>query len=128
MSDRFAEDLARGTDLFNRGRFFEAHDAWEDGWRVERGARRLLLQGLIQVAAAFVKLERGAPGSALELLDKGMEKLTNTGPDDGGIDLPALLGSLERWRSVTAQMAETGAREYDGAALPRLTRRAGGDP
>jgi uncharacterized protein len=43
--------LEQGRTLFNQGCFFEAHEAWEAAWLHEEGELRLLLQGLIQVAA-----------------------------------------------------------------------------
>ena len=33
-----AERLERGRLLFNEGRYFEAHEAWEEAWLVEGGA------------------------------------------------------------------------------------------
>ena len=126
MADRFFEDLERGADLFNRGLYFEAHEAWEDGWLVERGGRRLLLHGLIQVAAAFVKLERGEPGGTLRLLLKGIAKLEEAAPEDGGIDLRALVQDLGPWQAAAARMVETGAREFNARLLPRLRWRATG--
>jgi len=36
----------RGCALFDSRRFFEAHEAWEELWLEESGARRTLLQGL----------------------------------------------------------------------------------
>ena len=67
--------------MFALGLYFETHEYLEGYWRKESGARRVALQGLIQVAAAFHKLER-SPGSrsgAAELLEKGLEKLARGG-------------------------------------------------
>jgi hypothetical protein len=51
------DPFARGTRLFDAGKFFEAHEVWEERWRVATDqVERDLLQGLIQVAAAFHKL------------------------------------------------------------------------
>lgn len=49
--------LCHGVDLFNHGYFWEAHEAWEEPWQVERrdSAHRLYLQGLIRLAAAALK-------------------------------------------------------------------------
>jgi predicted metal-dependent hydrolase len=58
LSPRTAERLERGRKLFNSGLYFEAHEAWEDAWRVETGPVRLMLHGLIQVAAGLHKAVR----------------------------------------------------------------------
>ena len=56
-----------GVDLFNAGCWWEAHEWWEAAWNAtsEEGAR-CLLQGLIQLAAAWLQRaagnERGRAG------------------------------------------------------------------
>lgn len=59
--------FAWGQDLFNHGYYWEAHEAWEGLWQVaERGsAVRMLLKGLILVAAAGVKIREGKHEAAL---------------------------------------------------------------
>ncbi len=55
--------LAHGLDLFNNGYYWEAHEAWELLWRAapRDSADALLLQGLIALAAAGVKVRQGQP-------------------------------------------------------------------
>lgn len=122
----FEAFLDRGIDLFNRRLFFEAHEAWEDAWRAESGDRALFLQGLIQVAAAFVKLQRGAPSGMVALLDKGWEKLERLDPADQPVDLVLLENDVARWRAEGVRLLEAGGGDWDAAALPRLRRRQGG--
>jgi hypothetical protein len=77
VSETLSDAFRRGALLFDAGAFFEAHEAWEDRWRIETDAiSRLCLQGLIQVAAAFHKLAIvGDPESASRLLARGLAKL-----------------------------------------------------
>jgi hypothetical protein len=89
--------LDRGIDLFNRRRFFEAHDVWEDAWRVSSGDRALFLQGLIQIAAGLVKWQRGQLRGMTGLLAKGAEKLERLGARFEGVDVKGLLGAVGRW-------------------------------
>ena len=51
--------LTRGAECFDRGEWWHAHEAWEDGWRSVSGQHRHYLKGLIQLAAANYHLERG---------------------------------------------------------------------
>lgn len=57
--------VREGADLYNRGAFWEAHEAWEDAWHSlkDEGKPALadLLQGLILATAAFENLRRGKP-------------------------------------------------------------------
>ena len=122
MAEPDIQDLERGAALFNRGLYFEAHEAWEDGWRVESGRRRLLLHGLIQAAAGFVKLTRGEPRGASRLLEKAIPKLRET-EDLGRFDIGALLADLATWLAVTTDMERRGENAFDRARLPRLAAR-----
>src|SRR5262245_27310355 len=62
---RFAacREYLRGFDLFNHGYYWEAHEVWEQLWHAagRRGPTAALLQGLIKLAAAAVKVREGRP-------------------------------------------------------------------
>jgi predicted metal-dependent hydrolase len=89
-----------GIELFNGGRFFESHEAWEEVWRSTTPEPRDLFQGLIQVAAAmhqFLDLKRRqAPGRTLA---KARHRLEPFAPVAHGLDVAALLESVGRWES-----------------------------
>src|SRR5262245_32015407 len=65
--------LTRGLEQFNAGRFFDAHETWEALWNDTVGPEKLLLQGLVQIAAGYAKVETGVRGGALKLLTRGLE-------------------------------------------------------
>src|SRR5437588_11741967 len=89
--------LHRGRALFNQGRHWDAHEAWEDAWQVEEGEVKLFLQGLIQAAAALHKaLVQFQPGPCVRLFDSALEKLEPLPAGMGGVD-------LERFRSEARQ-------------------------
>ncbi len=102
--------LAEGSRHFDAGRYFEAHEVWEDAWRVEEGEARRLLQGLIQVAAGFHKgLVQGRPAGMVRLLSAGLGRLDA----DGGlglVDLAPLRADVLRWREAARRWAEGGER------------------
>jgi hypothetical protein len=129
MKPVFFPCLDRGIDLFNEEKFFEAHEVWEDAWRIEKGEPAYFLHGLIQVAAGFVKLQRGEPKGAASLLAKGSAKLEPFLPGRYGVDLADLLDSVGRWRQEASEMLASGTTRFDPAALPRLApRRPSADP
>lgn len=116
--------LSRGRRLFDAGRFFEAHEAWEDAWRVETGDVRLFLQGLIQIAAGFHKgLVQGRPGGMVKLLENGLRKLDAAG-DLGLLALGPFRAEVARWLDGARRWSEGGGRP--DLPLPRLAR-AGGE-
>jgi predicted metal-dependent hydrolase len=118
--------FARGIDLFNREDYFAAHEVWEDAWQQEQGERRRFLQGLIQVAAGFVKLQRRQPRGAKSLLKRGAENITAHADNEFGLDLPPLLESVSKWRDVADRMEESG--EYDPGKLPPPRVKLSGHP
>jgi predicted metal-dependent hydrolase len=84
-----------GLDEYRKGRFFEAHEEWERLWKNATGHDRLFLQGLIQIAAGLVHLERGRRAPGLRLLGLAREKLARLPDDFGGIAVPRLREALD---------------------------------
>ena len=60
------EEYLFGVDLYNAGYLWEAHEAWEDPWRAAppQSADAAFLRGLIQCAAACLKVRRGRTDGA----------------------------------------------------------------
>lgn len=128
MDPQFQDRLERGVTLFNEASFFEAHEVWEDSWRASEGEARIFLQGLIQIAAGFVKLQRGEPRGMLLLLDAGAGKLRRLTPAAWGVDINGLLLAVSTWSDVGKRMVETGDRAFEAKALPRLRLQTEGVP
>lgn len=70
-----ADLLADGINFFNAGRYFEAHEAWEDLWRQTQGPLRLFYQGLVQAAVGLHHLAHGNPNGARTQITKSLSKL-----------------------------------------------------
>ncbi|MDX6770612.1 MAG: DUF309 domain-containing protein [Elusimicrobiota bacterium] len=69
--------LSRADALCRAGKYFEAHEELEAGWLKASGDEKVLLQGLIQVAAGLHRL-RAAPSKpegAYYLFERGLLKL-----------------------------------------------------
>ena len=105
--------LIEGVRLFNAGKFFESHEVWESLWHEVGGKERELLQGLIQLAAAYHHLSRRNYTGAHYLYAKGRAHLAPWVPEHAGIAIGDLL----------AQMAEDFAQVAQGkppACTPQL--------
>ena len=116
------ERLERGRALFDGGRYFEAHEVWEEVWHRERGESRTALQGLIQIAAALHKAGLGQPRGCVRLLEAGLSKLTGNGP---GPQLRRFADALEKTLE-RARGWERGETEGPGE-IPALGPWRGGD-
>jgi len=70
------EALDLGINLFNEQRFFEAHEEWEQEWRLmKEGDDKTFFQGLIYAAAAFLHYTRRECAGAKELLGRSLSSL-----------------------------------------------------
>ena len=88
-----------GIELWNAGRFYDCHDAFETIWRSTTPEPRDLFQGLIQVAIGLYHyLARNKPHVALRVLGKGCRRLEPLAPTSHGIDLADLLAHVEEWQ------------------------------
>ena len=82
--------FTKGLAEFRSGRFFEAHEEWEALWRHSAGEGKLLLQALIQLAAACVHLKRGNAAPGARLLTLADEKLARFGDRYAGVSMDLL--------------------------------------
>ena len=124
MKQGTSEAIERGRAFFNDRCFFQAHEAWEEAWLREEGELRLLLQGLIQIAAALHKTARGDhPSGCVRLLEWGLAKIERR------VDASAEL-DLRRFRSRVSAFVKLAGRWQRGefaaprpSAFPRLGRK-----
>lgn len=115
MTGKSSSAIEVGRALFNAGRYFDAHDAWEEAWLSESGEPRRLLQGLIQLAAAFHKASGdGSARGCVHLIDAGLSKLDGFPDRDSGL----ALGRLRREVRAFRALAESWRRGESPAPRP----------
>ena len=98
MTMEIEDGILEGVRLFNGRKFFEAHEVLEAVWLKAEGHRKTLLDGLIQIAAAFHHHTRGNPAGFHSLLEKGCSKLERFGAEAEGLDLAGFMLELRPWR------------------------------
>ena len=92
--------ILEGLELFNAGRYYDCHEAWETVWRSTTPEPRDLWRGLIQVAVAFYHLRvRKRPDVALRVLRKGRRRVEPFAPSAAGLEVDQLLESLDPWEA-----------------------------
>lgn len=85
-----------GVALFNGVRYWHAHEAWETLWRSAPDEERDLYQGLIQIAAGLLHLQRRNLRGARNKLAEGIEKLAPYQPAYHGVFVNELIGEARR--------------------------------
>lgn len=93
--------LREGADLYNRGRFWHAHEAWEEAWHalraVDRSRDAAFVQGMILVTAAFENCRRGKEAGFKRQMAQGLHQLRanpGSGTRLGLLDEPGWVDAL----------------------------------
>ncbi len=85
-------ELKEFVRLFNAEKFFEAHEVLETLWRSDiQSPQAPFFQGLIQLAAALVHVQKQNPVGARRLWAEAGQKLSSYPSPYHGIDTAALL-------------------------------------
>ena|SRR5437667_3654921 len=106
-----ASHAHRAVDLFNAGSYWEAHEALEGIWReMDDGPEALVIQGLIQAAAALLHRSRGNSHGVRVVGKAALEKLA-------GRQLPGVEFETETFRT------ELGPALAGGGPAPTLRLR-----
>lgn len=120
----FLMDLDRGlfagSSLFNQGRYFEAHDRWEDLWRLSQGVDRHLFQGLVNLAVALKKGFEGNSNGMVRLLFRASRLLEPCEPSCRNIDIVVLRKFISRLADFAMEWQEGGSREIPQKDIPIL--------
>jgi predicted metal-dependent hydrolase len=86
---------------FNRGEYYEAHDVLEQLWLRERHQRNdHFYKGLIQLAGAFVHLQKGRLRPSEALFRLADANLREYGSLHERLDLERVLGLIAEWRAA----------------------------
>ena len=94
-------------DCFNRQLFYEAHDVLEELWLADRhGPDGDLYKGLIQLAGAFVHIQKNRPGPATALFRLARANLEEYPPRHWQLDVRAALLLIDEWSSRLKSGAE----------------------
>jgi predicted metal-dependent hydrolase len=85
-------------ELFNRQLFYESHDVLEELWLADRkGPEGAFYKGLIQLAGAFVHLQKNRLRPSAALFRLARANLSLFRPECQRLDLEEVLMMIEEW-------------------------------
>jgi predicted metal-dependent hydrolase len=85
-------------DCFNRQLFYEAHDVLEDLWLKDKhGPNGAFYKGLIQLAGAFVHLQKNRPHPAAALFKLALANLEKYPDKHERLNAAAVCGLIRNW-------------------------------
>jgi len=108
-------------ECFNRQQFFEAHEELEALWLPQRqGPNGAFYKGLIQLAGAFVHLQKKRLGPAAALFELARANLQKYPANHEGLAVDGVLAMIEEWRRKS-NSADPAANPFTPAGTPRLS-------
>jgi uncharacterized protein len=111
----------KGLEAFNSGRFYDAHELWEEVWLETLNPEKMFLQGLIQVAAAFHHYSRANRQGTQNLLHAGLAKIERFPHAHKGLEVERLRIAVRRWLAALEGGADLAKDE-----IPRIEGQGGG--
>lgn len=85
----------KGILLFNEGQFFAAHEELEHAWNEDQSAGRELYRGILQIAVAYLQIERGNYRGAIKMFMRVRQWLDPFPAVCRGVDVAALRNSAQ---------------------------------
>ncbi len=112
--------VLEGIALFNSGEFYECHEAIEHEWHAERGAIRVLYQGILQIGVGFHHALGGNHRGAVLLLGDGITKTSRFLPACLGIDTARLVRESQACLDQIVALGPQGLGTFDPNGIPRV--------
>lgn len=118
--------LEEGAQLFDAGRYHEAHEVFEQLWLASEAGDADFWKGLIQASICLYHASRGNVDGARALLRGHRALLARFLPEHRGVDVAALLAEMQAYLAPL-RSPEPDLGTLDPALRPRLRRRPAGD-
>ncbi len=110
-----APRAAAGIELFNTGEYFEAHEELEEAWRADESPARELYRAILQVAVAYLQIERGNYKGAAKMFLR-VRQWINPLPDQcRGVDVAKLRSDAISVREMLEELGPNGITEFDSS-------------
>lgn len=107
------EEARIGLQLFNEGKFFEAHEYLELAWRAEASPKRYLYIGVLQAGVAYYHIQRRNYRGALKVIARSRRWLNLLPQWCGGINIAKLCNDLDAVEKVVRQLGPEGLDRFD---------------
>lgn len=93
----YPDAYIEGIRLFNRGRFWHAHEQWEVCWLGTDEPDNTFYKGIIQAAGALYHWQKGNPRGLHRNWAKSRAKLLALPTPYMGLDLRAFVANMDRF-------------------------------
>lgn len=115
--EQLPETAKTGFIAFNRGDYFEAHEHLEDAWKEELSAGRGFYRACIQVAVAYLQIERSNYRGALKMLLRARGWFHPLPEICQGVDVKSLQEDAEKVYQSLVQLGPERIGDFDHSLL-----------
>lgn len=102
-----------GLELFNKGEYFEAHEALETAWKADDGPGRELYRAVLQVAVAYLQIERRNYNGAVKMFLRLRQWIEPLPDVCRGVDVARLRKDAEQARLTLIELGPERIGEFD---------------
>lgn len=106
-----------GLELFNRGEYFEAHEVLEEAWNEDETPGRELYRAILQVAVAYLQIERGNFNGAIKMFLRLRQWIDPLPDHCRGVDVAQLRADARRVYDELQRLGRSRLAEFDRSLL-----------
>jgi uncharacterized protein len=117
---RLSELARRGLEEFNRGEFFEAHESLEHAWMAEEGPARELYRGILQVAVAYLQIQRKNYNGAAKMFLRLRQWLDPLPDNCRGVDVGRLRADVRSAHEHLLALGPEGIQNFEQEYITRV--------
>ncbi len=117
-----------GLRLFNRGDYFEAHEALETAWKAEPGPIRELYRGILQIGVVYLHITRLNYDGALKVYGRSLRWMRVWPEICRGIEVGQLRRDAEAVMLQVRRLGREGLASFDKSLLKPVLFRDDGLP
>jgi predicted metal-dependent hydrolase len=109
-----------GIELFNAGKYWEAHEALEAAWKEELGPVRHLYKGILQVGVMYLQIERANYLGMAKMYER-CKKWLRPWPDVcRGVDVAQLRADAAAAMAAASALGPDRFAEFDHSLLRKV--------
>ena len=106
-----------GLRLFNRGEYFEAHEALETAWKAETGPIRELYRGILQIGVTYLHITRLNYDGAIKVYGRSLRWLRDWPEICRGVQVGQLRRDAEAVMAQVRRLGPQGLSTFDKTLL-----------
>ena len=116
-ADPLHPEARKGIELFNLGKFYEAHEPLELAWMNTPSPERDLYQGILQIGLAYFQISQGNYRGALKMFKRGQHNLKPLGKALLGVDITKLRADAKIVEENVRQLGQNHLHELDKGSI-----------